>query len=352
LERRSNDVSAAKARWRIQQDRTAENGKRIRDLLNIRGRSDVLITVISTRRDTVDGYDPRYLSQTMTRTLDIMMEFHLDSGDPKFFSLALCNIDPQPNSYSELNKISEVYGIQSFARFNNSNPSDAEKKTRALKERNDYIYCLRKSLALQPRYVMLLEDDALPNPDALWVIKHIIRNYVEPLYKRYHSDELGFVKFYHPYRFFPRAVYLELSGLSALLGTVITLVHHWMAKDKSAIHFNWLFYSLLIFLIGVALGHANLLKMRHLSTYLYTIVPSHDCCTPAVLFTNSSGHIFADYFDKHTCEAGRSCAKDLVLRPFLNDTGTRGLMVMPNIFDHIGLYSAVTNRIKHPSVLH
>ncbi|XP_064645256.1 post-GPI attachment to proteins factor 4-like [Lineus longissimus] len=302
------------------------------------------------RRDTIDGYDPMYLSQVMTETVDLYRRFQTIGGDPNFFRLVLCNIDPLPQSYVELNKLAEVYKIHTFTRFLNSRPSDYENRNRHLKERNDYIYCLRKSLELNPRYVILLEDDALPIKDAFWVIYNTVTNSLERYLKIHLNEKLGFVKFYHPYRFFDRVVYWELLGFSSFFGTILTTFHYFLSKDKSFVYMNWFFYILLVFLIGVTLGYANLLKMRHLSTHLYTMIPSRDCCTPAVLFSNSSGHDFADYFDKHPCHS-ESCPKDLLLRPFLRDTKSQGLMVLPNIYDHIGLYSIVQKRVKHPDVL-
>ncbi|XP_064631737.1 post-GPI attachment to proteins factor 4-like [Lineus longissimus] len=344
-----NNARVANARLRIDKERTSENSKLSSDSWKSRGlERGVLITVISMKRDTIQGYDPKYLSQTITELIDLMRRFQRDSGDPKFFGLALCNIDPHPRDYAELNELSEVYKIHTFTRFSESRPSESEKTNRHLKERNDYSYCLRKSLEAMPRYVLMLEDDAVPLQDALWIIHDTIKNSLE----RFHEnkpEELGFVKFYHPTLWHVWSIFWQHLGLSAFLGTILTVFHHCVTRGKSALHFNWFFYTLLVLLACLAIGQGNILKMRRLSAHLYTIVPSYFFSMPAVLFSNSSGYLFADYNDNHQCHINDHCPKDLVLGPFVKDTGTRGLMVQPNIFDHIGLISIVNRMTKHPN---
>lgn len=321
---------------------------------------DVIITVISTRRDDIDGSDPQYVTQTVAKTFELLRDFQQRSGLSNFFGLVLCNVDQDPRTYAELNFLSRSLHLLQLVRFLVRPPSHLEQQNRYVKEQSDYSYCLRKSLELNPNsYIFLLEDDAVPIPDAFWVLHHTITHSLKHRISEDTKDKIGFIKFYHPYRFIHRARYSELIGLGAIFGTVLTFIYLnlcmlWGGGSQlQKVYLCWALFVLFAFLVFLSFGQANILKFRHVSKHLYITEPAAECCTPAMLFTHKSGRLLADYYDAHQCTASnpKACAMDLLLGSFLQDTGTTGLMVLPNIFDHIGMYSIVKNNVKNPEIV-
>ncbi|XP_064630728.1 post-GPI attachment to proteins factor 4-like [Lineus longissimus] len=313
------------------------------------GSLHVLISVISLRRNLEgDGYDPFYLSQTVTRAYQLIREFEGQSGikSERRFGLALCNVDASPEEHTELTELSESLNIAVFNRFENRSVSEQERNDVYEKEKGDYAYCLKESLKSKPKYVLLLEDDTVPVDNALWVIDHMITTYLSKDFR----NEIAYVKFYHPPRFLPLVVWPEVVGLGLICSTVALFSHYLVSRPRrSELWLRWILWTFYFILIFITIGHVNTSQLRHFSKHFYIIDDALECCTPSVLYPYESASTVANYLDAHLSNS--SYAKDLVLLSYLKESGAKALMVTPNVFKHIGMYSVVKAGIKDPYIV-
>jgi hypothetical protein len=324
------------------------NGERVASGLDS---LDVLITVISLRRniDDVDGYDPFYLTQTVARTYQLLREFREgnaeSNGGEKYFGITLCNVDATPEEHGELNDLAEALHLPVFNRFVNKSATEDERNNIYEKENNDYSYCLKQSLKFKPKHVLLLEDDTVPLDSALWVIHHVMKTYMaDP------KENIAFVKFYHPPRFLPRALWTEVVVLGVLLSTAAVACHYLLSVPRrSEFMLRWTLWTCYFGLVLLTIGHVNISQLRHISKYFYIVDDALGCCTPAVLFPYESCLGVAQFLEMNSSNATH--AKDLVLESYLKETATKALMVTPNVFKHIGMYSVVKSGVKDPYIV-
>jgi hypothetical protein len=310
----SDAEQLAKEAWDyIQQHGIRGNYRKLMDEIGSRKESfkspwnaTVFVTVISINRMEVHGY----LTRTVAKLHKLIKRFEKDSGLKYYFSVALCNVDTWPIDNRELYKVATALRLPIFERF--------AKPVRELgdnifgKEKDDYAFCLHESLRYNPRFVLMLEDDALPVDHALWMIHRIV-SYSFNYFSQYEQNRIAYFKLFHPSRLLGYiSVEVEripqLLALGAVFGTsslwiYLKYLQIWTTsvQPRTRRHFIFLwvvfiFYFILSFL---CIGHPNVLKIFSLSNSLYQIVPAPSCCTPAMLFPSHSGHLIADYLETH-----------------------------------------------------
>ncbi|NXU77477.1 TM246 protein, partial [Oreotrochilus melanogaster] len=209
------------------------------------------------------------------------------------------------------------------------------------KEKQDYVYCLEQSLLVyNPEYVLVVEDDAVPEEEIFAVLQHLLLNRFSKPYLR---DALYF-KLYHPERlqhyFNPEPMrILEWLGLGMFLGPVLACMYSWIMGHSS---FSWLmviFFAVYSMALSELVGRHYLLELRRLSPTLYNIVPVTECCTPAMLFPAPSALRASGYLKGLRCRQG--FAKDTALYSLLRAKGENAYVVEPNLVRHVGLYSSL-----------
>ena len=226
------------------------------------------------------------------------------------------------------------------------------------KEKQDYLFCLNETLKFKPRYSLLIEDDALVHDSFFDILHHVINNKIEKrlLHDDYQilKENITYVKLYHP----PRVnVYLgieihrifELIGVSFILGTLLHLSYlqargsslNLACASKTLLHFMFILYAILVM---CAIGRPYFLNLRTLfPPHLYNLVPASECCTPAMLFPYRGAHTVLSHLTNTTCR--KHFGKDMALEGLRKNPRYQAYMVEPNLVTHIGMYSALRNKV-------
>lgn len=313
----------------------------------------ITIITVSRNRHTIMNYEPRYLTQTLASFLRLL---NTSTYGPRHFRVELfvCNVDPQPDSYVEVKNLPKWINI--FQRFpQNSVPlSNMGYDAKIEKEKQDYVFCLEKSLEQNVSHMLLVEDDALPLQDLFPVIDHLVLSNSGNVGTS-SSSNVTFFKLYHPERLlgyisieFERIP--ELLSLSCLFSLVLLRIYtRWWSRTSVSVLFLWIIFFVYSGLTFLAIGRVNIIEFRRFSTFLYQLTPAPTCCTPAMLFPRQGGQLVADYLKSVTCRS--KYAKDTALDEFRKKKRLIARMVQPNLFKHIGQFSSLRSELVNPFIV-
>lgn len=114
--------------------------------------------------------------------------------------LFVCNVEPWPDFYREVKTLPKWISvferlpkwISVFERLYIGKYSDIIFE----KEKQDYVFCLEKSLALNVSHVLLVEDDAIPLQDLFPVIDLLVFSNSSS-FDSQSSKEATYYKLYH-----------------------------------------------------------------------------------------------------------------------------------------------------------
>ncbi|XP_063290288.1 post-GPI attachment to proteins factor 4 [Pelobates fuscus] len=295
------------------------------------GSIPLVITIITTRRRP----EYHYLLQVARGFLDRISECGNDCSD---FQLFVCNVDSSPSSHEDACLLSQL--LPSVTHYLNDEQQD-NPPNQFEREKQDYAFCLSRTLeTFSPEYVLLVEDDAVPKND-------IFSAFFQLVQVRFPTKPLGgglYVKFYHPERLQgylnpePMRI-LEWIGLGFLLGIILNWMYTKMFYQQ---RFSWcIFISFTVYsmLLAELFGRHYLLELRRLLPVLYNVVPTTECCTPAMLFSEASAHRTLVYLKETKCESGY--AKDTALYKELKRRGDWAWVIEPNMVTHVGLFSTL-----------
>ncbi|XP_078272646.1 LOW QUALITY PROTEIN: post-GPI attachment to proteins factor 4 [Rhinoraja longicauda] len=267
------------------------------------------------------------------------------------YRLMGCNVHPRPAEHWQAegaaSRLVPVVRRFEAGAGGEGQPEPVPEQERFEKEKADYLFCLSRGLAMRPRFVLLLEDDALPSPDLFPVLRDVLERRLasrDPLYvKLYHPERLqGFV---HP----EPARVVEWAGVGALGGGLLLYLHRrlWACGTPwSPLAFCCL--AALCMLAAEGYGRVYLLEVRRASPQLYSLAPASHCCTPAMAFTARGAARALRYLGARRCRPGY--AKDTALYDALGDEGDTAYVVEPNLVSHIGLYSTLRGGLGRPSL--
>ncbi|KAH9489107.1 hypothetical protein Btru_057697 [Bulinus truncatus] len=275
----------------------------------------------------------------------------------------ICNVDAFPSTHFDavnlykLLPYTERYGNNSLGILPLNIPKTNRKfidlamhKSKYHKETLDYTFCLLSAAVLNPRYVLLLEEDTIAHEDFPDVLQHLIQFRLNSLLDQ-HRKEFGYLKLYFPLKW--QGFAFEFTKLVDLfsytvLGTAVVSLGYYLTVFKSASFQN--LNSLLSIAFCVTLitclliGRQNIIELRRLSKHFYRLQSLEGCCTQAMLYPPStiqplSEHLVSSASNKHT---------DLAILDFMYSHSLRTLQVEPNLFFHTGLYTSLELGHKHP----
>lgn len=317
---------------------------------------DVVISIVtvSRNRHKIDSYEPRYLTQVVSRLL-YLMHNAVATGFPYSLQLEICNVDHDPQSYEEAKSL--VKYVSMVNRFNKTyltidHPLEKEKK--------DYVFCLNMARKYNPRHILLMEDDAIPIDDFFPVLQHTISHHLDQKYNRgaFHpvEDHIAYVKLYHPERL-TGFISLEPERIPewmayALIFSSISAAFYCQQNGRINVSFHLAWFVLFVYFVAVVflIGRQHLNEFRRLlPPHLYSFVPAPSCCTPAMLFPRAGADVVIDYLNNVRCKM--SFGKDIALEQFLQQSSEprwRAFLVQPNIVSHIGMYSALRAALVDP----
>ncbi|XP_055955448.1 post-GPI attachment to proteins factor 4-like [Patella vulgata] len=308
----------------------------------------VTIITVSRNRHQFDLYEPKYLTQVAGKIVSLLKDPALN----KTYAVFLCNVDPDPNSYTEISPLSRI--LPTFQRFNAKIPQHVHILE---KEKQDYLFCLNETMNRKANYTFLIEDDAYPDDRLFSVLEHVIDNRIENKFSECKSKvrDVTYVKFYHPTRllgYYSLEVerILELISISVLFGTIMCQSYAYLyIKSKYSMNKMWFLFTVYSCLVAIAIGRQNIMEFRRVSSSLFQVTPAPSCCTPALLFTQHGGQKVMEYMQNVRCRY--NYAKDMVLEDVKRKHGLVGLLVQPNLFKHIGLYSSLRSKVLDPFIV-
>uniref|UniRef100_H3CHK1 Post-GPI attachment to proteins GalNAc transferase 4 n=1 Tax=Tetraodon nigroviridis TaxID=99883 RepID=H3CHK1_TETNG len=309
---------------------------------NLSLKPELLVTVVTTRRS--EARDFHYLLQVMRQLSAILPS----CGRRRCAEVLVCDVERGPQGNQDASLLEAQFKV--IRRSPEEQLQNWELLNTFEREKRDYVFCLRRGWdLLQPRNMVVLEDDALPTPDFFNVIAHLL--------SRRFSRHTLYVKLYHPerlQRYWNLEPYrlLEWVGLGLVLATALLRVPSWSPRWFS-FTLSWahlLFFTLYFMAAAELLGRHYLLEGRRLSPQLYAVSPATECCTPAMLFPGNSSLRVAEYLDASFCTKGK--AKDTVLYQLMRTLpGERAHSVEPNLVTHIGAFSSVRRNPSRPKLL-
>ncbi|KAM9100045.1 transmembrane protein 246 [Sarcophilus harrisii] len=282
--------------------------------------------------------------------LQVVSGFHRllqQCGPPcRSYQLFLCNVDWN-SRHQDATLLANFIPVTSrFANSKGPNISRAVFRNTFEKEKQDYAYCLEKSLQnYNPEYILMVEDDALPEEQIFSVLRHLL----ETRFSEPHLRNALYLKLYHPERlqhyFNPEPMrILEWFGVGMFLGPLLGWAYVKIAHLPVLNYRIVLFFSLYSMGLVELVGRHYLLELRRLAPALYNVVPTTQCCTPAMLFPASSAQRTVNYLAEISCRNG--FAKDMALYSFLQDKNEKAYVVEPNLVRHIGLFSSLRLNYK------
>ncbi|NP_001072549.1 transmembrane protein 246 [Xenopus tropicalis] len=294
------------------------------------GRTLLVVTIITTRRQA----EYHYLLQVAHSFLKQISECGPNCYDVR---LLICNVDLYPASHEDACLLSQL--LSSVERHVEGQEDDSPNIFE--REKQDYAFCLSSTLEVfNPEYVLLIEDDAVAEAE-------IFSAFFELVHVRFSQEPLGgglYTKLYHPERLQgylnpePMRI-LEWFGLGSLTGLALNFGYTLLFYQ---LRFSWRqFIALALYsmLMAELFGRHYILELRRILPALYNVVPATECCTPAMLFSESSARRTLVYLDELTCKAGY--AKDTALYRELGRRGERAWALEPNMVKHVGLFSTL-----------
>ncbi|XP_074053710.1 post-GPI attachment to proteins factor 4 [Macrotis lagotis] len=299
----------------------------------------LLITIITVSRQPEFHY-----------VLQVAAQFHRllrQCGQPCLkYQLFLCNVDWSLRHQDAKLLASVIPVANRFTSTKEVNDSRSIFRNIFEKEKQDYAFCLEKSLqSYNPEYILLVEDDAIPEEEIFRVLLHLLKT----RFSESHLRNTLYLKLYHPERLQgylnpePMRI-LEWFGVGMFLGPLFSWVYVKIANLPGLSYRIVFFFSLYTMGLVELVGRHYLLEFRRLAPALYNVVPTTQCCTPAMLFSASSAQRTVSYFAEISCRSG--FAKDMALYSFLQNKNERAFVVEPNLVRHVGLFSSLRYNYK------
>ena len=318
---------------------------------------DVAISIVSLSRALPDydiqqsGYPTRYLVQIVAKIMESLM----NDQSNLTYKLLLCNVDSDPENHEELIEISPRFTV--LTKYRSVDKKDPRELNIFNKEKEDSVYCMKETLArVKPRYILMLEDDAIPRGSVISRLEHLIRFHLDRTSKRTTSaSNVAYVKLFHPphlngYLNPNLQKCLELLGFSAFFGTILYNVLRILCMRSITSYkcTDWFLAMLYCGLLAVAIGRVYIIELLRFGNSLYGLASAPDCCTQAVLFSNQSALDIAGYLESVECIRG--FAKDTAMEQYVRDHELQAYLLEPNLFRHVGVFSSLHEKIMDPKL--
>ena len=326
----------------------------------------ICIVTMDRSRNHVGSLQHRYLVQTAA-AVDQLLRKDTNFKDKILF---ICNVDDRPQSHQDAVWLQNFFqfvqklGSSSFnVKFSsvmrrpleNSYLSDYYHAKRR-KEANDYVFCLNASRAFNSSYVLMLEDDVVPDSDLLDVVNYALRqrlhvNHDEDV-QTHQPREFSYIKLYYPEKWqgyaweLDRLVELICIGFigAGFINSLTSILLIFCGKHYSSNNnFNFFLGFFLFICIASLLNRQAILDLRRISPQLYKFGPSPRCCTPGMLYNTKYLPKLMDFIIEHT-----EVNKDLAIYDFTEHSGIPGFLIEPNLLYHIGMYSSLFEDYKSP----
>ncbi|XP_033104965.1 transmembrane protein 246-like [Anneissia japonica] len=310
------------------------------------------IGIITVKRRALDTnskpYSPQYLPRVVARFDKLLKKYN--KKDVVFF---LCNAQSDPEEHGtawELAKyVPSVHKVRSPLKKRLPNSRELEKQ--------DYVFCMNHIRKFNATYSILVQDDALPYPQFIKELDHLVTTRIENKFVRgrlqKNTDTLASVKFYFPEKWegygAESRLIIELIAVGAFGGGILYAIFSifWFTdKTCSQSFIMFIMWSFYIGLLMFVIGRPYLLSLRMLSPDYYSIVSAPECCIPAVLYKTKYIELLENHLRGITCH--NTYPLDVAISRFFQQLSLKQYLVVPNLFDHIGLFSSLHKEPKDP----
>eukprot|EP00795_Rhopilema_esculentum_P015207 gene15207-6410_t len=293
----------------------------------------ICVAILSKSRSN----SPGYLIQTFSKL--VKETYNLTS----YFNLNVINAEFPP----ELNK--DAVKLQSFDIGNyyiahkDNQRAYLEELDPYDKHRVDLIEALSVCNSRAYHFALVLEDDAFAGENFGLVFDYLFQSF-------YKDVSLGYVKLYHPEKWqgFGYDTKLELSCVVVVTVTLVTTIllsiagrANWSLRQIFQGLVLLLLISAYVLIFVYTFSRQHILETLKFSKFTHFIVNGPGCCTSAMLYpTRVLDELIS--FLRTGLVCSRNNPIDIALANYFESNGKNRLLVVPNLFYHIGYYSSVS----------
>ncbi|XP_022104079.1 transmembrane protein 246-like [Acanthaster planci] len=306
------------------------------------------IGIVTVKRQSAkySKYNPRYLTRVVAE-FDRLLKA-ADRHDVVFF---VCNAENMPRQHTEAWRLTKYVHVVSKTKSDHTSADTREQ------EKLDYLFCMSQIETFGAKYSILVQDDAIPYPQFVASLDRLMDSRVENTVVRGqrvpNPEAWAAVKFYFPEKWqgYGNEVFLirelfsaAIFGGGILLGLFRILCSSNLTWTQTFLIFTsfCIFFGCLLF----AIGRPYLLMLRLFSVDLYSLRGAPECCIPAVLYRTKSLPPIREHLKGITCRRQRPL--DIEISRFLAGLGEKQYLVMPNLFNHIGMFSSLHENVNSP----
>lgn len=319
--------------------------------------ANIVAVIITKRRQwCTDGdfhCEPHYLQQVIA-ALDEDTKVFVSRNPENFVPIVICNVDKRSSVHLDFSMVREHFPVTvRYSNESHSFHSDGAYSTRT-QETLDYAFCLETTLQLSsPKYLLVLEDDAVPFKGIFEKISYILDYRIEHKILRgsvtAEKKRWGWIKLYYPELWsgfgLEESKFFELISIAVFGAGVFYLLSTTTVKPRPNFPFTLLFSttgSLYMLLLVLVMTRQTFLEIRRLHSFFYHISPDLGCCTPAVLYSSKWIDDIVKYLRSPECERCR-LGVDLALSDFSKLNHLECYLVEPSLVRHVGMHSTLTS---------
>lgn len=312
---------------------------------------DILIVVVTIKRksasisDDMSSGENGYLTQTMA-ALDSEIR---NSGQGCKAALMICNANHPAADHLEATHLSDYFISATISPYQGNNVPDTGRP----KEQWDKIRCFNSSLKSNFRYLLMVEDDALPIKNFLPIMQDILKNNVETQISLGERKDNG-LKWAYLNLHFPEVwqgysvdikSFCELISIGLLGGTLIVLVSFFLLSNSKRMTFDFITGALFCMLLTFVTGRQYFFEFWTFLPCFYQVAPAPGCCTPATLYPRHQIPGIVEYLQNVKCHG--TYGIDIALSDYSNKFKLKKYLIFPNMFHHIGMYSGLSISYKN-----
>jgi len=316
---------------------------------------DLVIVVITMSRERTLANEDRqhifnlgYLTQTVARLLQI---FHTDNTAAFHHKkLIVCNVDPQPLSYTEALELSKYVQIVSVYQNQFAKWHDGAKNMFD-QEKDDYVYCLKTASSFVSSYYLVIEDDVLLDVNALETV-YFIMNY----FSLFSTVDWLFLKLYYPMKWsgYGRSwnTVAEVGGYAVLGGSLCVAVMLLIPRHRKCMSIcqnspMWFWFvvgGIFTALLCMSVGRQYVESWRGCFISTHQMIEAPGCCTQAILYPAQVISDLGDHLQR--VHSDYDFSVDLAIDGFAHVHGLKCYLIQPNVAKHIGLVSSLRQYSK------
>lgn len=305
----------------------------------LQSEADITIGVITVHREAKTHVTPGYLTQTLAK-LDELIK--LDNN----FRIALfvCDVSAPHQLHIEATNMSFYFPTYRGLSLHDGHSSFE-------KEKRDYICCLEKAMQTRSKYIMMVEDDAVPRDKLFDTLHYLLHMHPKLATKPSVPDPWAYLKLYYPVRW--RGFGMEINEITDLISLAVLGGCFWLFAYKM-LNFSTRGFELVVFVIGMlytvvlvyTVGRQYFLDFLRISKDIHRVIPAPECCTPSILFPVDKVEEVVSYLRTQSCT--EKYPIDLALENFVKSKHYHRWLVEPNLFTHIGMVSSMKSGMRFP----